>query len=97
MLPGNGLRHLVIEVHCVTSKLLVNGLRHIVKCWLNADYSPHVEKKTLGKMTAILLKEDATQQLQNRQTHLQSGQPDKHTADKRRSINVYTNPHIQAD
>lgn len=63
------MRHLVIEVHCVISKLLVNGLRHIVKCWLNADYSPHVEKKTLGKMTAILLKEDATQQLPAEQTN----------------------------
>lgn len=35
--------------------------------------------------------------LQNRQTHLQSGQPDKHTADTQRSINVYTTPRIQAD
>lgn len=35
--------------------------------------------------------------LQNRQTHLQSGQPDKHTADTQHSINVYTTPRIQAD
>lgn len=44
MLPGNGLRHLVIEVRCVISKLLVNGLRHTVKCWLNAHYFPHDEE-----------------------------------------------------
>lgn len=69
MLPGNGLRHLVIEVHRVTSKLLVNELRHIEKCWLNAERSHHVEKKTLGKMTAILLKWDATRQLPAERTH----------------------------
>lgn len=63
MLPGNGLRHLVIAVHCVTPRLLVNELRHMGKWRLNAGRSPHVEKKTLGKMTAILLKWDTTQAL----------------------------------
>lgn len=81
MLPGNGLRHLVIEVHRVTSKLLVNELRHIEKCWLNADRSAHVEKKTLGKMTAILLKWDATRQLPAERTHTLAQWTNRQTED----------------
>lgn len=80
--PGNGLRHLVIEVHCVTPGLLVNELRHMGKWRLNASCSPHVEKKALGKMTAIRLKWDTRQELPaawatHTNTHTQNRLADK--------------------
>lgn len=68
----------------VTSKLLVNELRHIEKCRLNADRSPHVgkkKKKTLGKMTAILLKWDATRQLPAERTHALTKWTNRQTED----------------